>query len=85
MPVIMPGMPVIDRNKIPAKKVARIGPENAEPIIFTISITVDEDFATKYAPPALRIPHNKVLLSLGYAKHLEGFLCHIRSEFQDKI
>ena len=46
MPVITPE-PVIDRNKMPAKKVARIGPENAEPIMFTISITVDEDFATK--------------------------------------
>ena len=42
MPVIIPG-PVIDRNRIPAKKVARIGPENAEPIMFTISITVEED------------------------------------------
>ena len=46
MPVIIPG-PVIDRNKMPAIKVARIGPENAEPIMFTISITVDDDFATK--------------------------------------
>jgi len=46
MPVIIPE-PVIDRNKMPAKKVARIGPENAEPIMFTISITVDEDCATK--------------------------------------
>ena len=46
MPVIIPE-PVIDRNRMPAKKVARIGPENAEPIMFTISITVDEDCATK--------------------------------------
>ncbi|GAX62410.1 transcriptional regulator [Candidatus Scalindua japonica] len=50
VPAIMPVMiaePVIDLNKIPAKKVARIGPENAEPIMFTISITVEEDLATK--------------------------------------
>jgi len=60
MPVIIPG-PVIDRNRIPAKKVARIGPENAEPIMFTISITVEEDFATKKAPPVLKIPHSKVI------------------------
>ncbi len=45
MPVIIPG-PVIDRNKIPARKVAMIGPAKAEPIMFTNSITVEEDFAT---------------------------------------
>ena len=71
MPVIIPG-PVIDRNKMPAKKVARIGPENAEPIMLTISITVDEDFATKKAPPVLKIPHSKVV-NLDIRSILSGF------------
>ena len=50
VPIIMPVTtpePVIDRNRIPPRKVARIGPANADPIMFTNSITVEEDFATK--------------------------------------
>ncbi|KHE91730.1 MAG: hypothetical protein SCABRO_02543 [Candidatus Scalindua brodae] len=82
MPVIMPG-PVIDRNKMPAKKVARIGPENAEPIMFTISITVDEDFATKKAPPVLKIPHSKVV-NFDMRSILSGFCTMSGLNFRTK-